>query len=306
MRQPAAPRRQGPALASLASLAALAAAAALLAGCSGSAGPAEQSDGSASPSEPRTAVTPSTAPPKAAKPGSVAAVGDSITRGFDACELLSDCPEVSWVTGTDKRVDSFASRLGTGTGDTWNLARSGARMADLPGQVGQAVAKKPDLIAVLMGANDACSRSTEAMTPVADFRADFESSLKTVHTEAPDAQVLVASIPDLERLWEIGRRQEEAKQVWAFGICPSMLARPDSDAEPDRARRAEVGKRVDEYNEVLETACAEYNACRFDGGAVHRYEFTERDLSPLDWFHPSVRGQATLARILYGVAFRKG
>ena len=37
--------------------------------------------------------------------------GDSITRGFDACTVLSDCPEVSWATGAATEVDSLAVRL---------------------------------------------------------------------------------------------------------------------------------------------------------------------------------------------------
>ncbi len=41
-------------------------------------------------------------------PTSMAAVGDSITRGFDACTVLSDCPEVSWATGSDTKVKSLA------------------------------------------------------------------------------------------------------------------------------------------------------------------------------------------------------
>lgn len=44
-------------------------------------------------------------------PASIAAVGDSITRGFDACSVLADCPEVSWVTGNDPAVRSLAARL---------------------------------------------------------------------------------------------------------------------------------------------------------------------------------------------------
>ncbi|MGG8406484.1 SGNH/GDSL hydrolase family protein, partial [Streptomyces sp. 12297] len=38
------------------------------------------------------------------QPSSIAAVGDSITRGFDACSVLADCPEASWATGNDPAV----------------------------------------------------------------------------------------------------------------------------------------------------------------------------------------------------------
>ncbi len=54
---------------------------------------------------------------------------------------------------------------------------------------------------VMAGANDACRATAAAMTPVADFRAQFEEALRTLRTELPRTQVYVASIPDLKRLW---------------------------------------------------------------------------------------------------------
>lgn len=248
------------------------------------------------------------------RPRSVAAMGDSISRGFDACSVLADCPEVSWVTGTDKRVDSLAARLtpktaaagrqkGETVGNSWNLAKSGAKMADLPGQVGKAVAKKPELVTILMGANDACRDSTDQMTPVSDYRRDLDRSLDTLHRKLPDTRVLVASIPDLQQLWKVGRKNPLAKAVWKLGICPSMLNNPDSMGSADKARRAAVGKRVDEFNDVLKSSCTKYPTCTFDGGAVHRYKFSLGQLSPWDWFHPSVRGQAELASIMYKAEF---
>jgi hypothetical protein len=143
------------------------------------------------------------------------------------------------------------------------------------------------------------------MTPVADFRREFRTSLEALDRGLPRARVLVGSIPDLERLWAVGRRNPLAKTVWRLGICPSMLSRPDSMAAADRARRAAVDRRVDAYNDVLRDTCARYPSCTFDGGAVHDYRFSMWQLSPWDWFHPSVRGQAQLAEILYRAAFRR-
>jgi lysophospholipase L1-like esterase len=106
-------------------------------------------------------------------PDSIAAVGDSITRGFDACNVLSDCPTVSWATGSDASVDSLAVRLlgRTGAaGHSWNYAVTGARMADVPAQMARAARRRPELVTVMAGANDACRPTTRQMTPVADFR----------------------------------------------------------------------------------------------------------------------------------------
>ncbi|MFF1272826.1 SGNH/GDSL hydrolase family protein [Streptomyces marokkonensis] len=235
-------------------------------------------------------------------PDSVAAVGDSITRGFDACSVLTDCPEVSWATGGSEQVDSLAVRLLGRAGAaerSWNHAVTGARMADLPGQMAQAVRRGPELVAVMAGANDACRDTTSAMTPVADFRADFREAMRTLREALPKAQVYVASVPDLKRLWSQGRTNPLGKQVWKLGVCPTMLGDADALDAAATQRRETVRKRVEDYNEVLEEVCAEDRRCRFDGGAVYEYRFGTEQLSQWDWFHPSVDGQAKLAEIAY-------
>lgn len=235
-------------------------------------------------------------------PSSVAAVGDSITRGFDACTVLSDCPEASWATGSSASVDSVAVRLLGKTGAaerSWNYAETGARMADLPGQIGRAVTRRPQLLTVMVGANDACRASTSAMTSVAGFRADFEDSLKTLRRALPKTQVYVASVPNLKRLWSQGRTNPLGKQVWKLGICPSMLGDADALDKAATRRRDTVQDRVEAYNKVLEQVCATDERCRFDGGAVYDYRFGTDELSHWDWFHPSKEGQARLAAIAY-------
>ena len=235
-------------------------------------------------------------------PRSIAAVGDSITRGFDACTVLSDCPEVSWATGTSSDVDSLAVRLLGRTQAaerSWNYAMTGARMADLPGQMAQAATRRPQLVTVMAGANDACRASTSAMTSVESFRADFEDALSTLRESLPKTQVYVASVPNLKRLWSQGRTNPLGKQVWKLGICPSMLDDADALDSAATLRRNTVQKRVEAYNTVLREVCAKDRRCRFDDGAVYDYRFGTEQLSRWDWFHPSVNGQARLAEIAY-------
>ncbi|WP_189985434.1 SGNH/GDSL hydrolase family protein [Streptomyces capoamus] len=235
-------------------------------------------------------------------PASIAAVGDSITRGFDACTVLSDCPEVSWATGSDARVDSLAVRLLGVAGaarHSWNYAVTGARMADLPEQMERAAARGPQLVTVMVGANDACRSSASAMTSVADFRADFEEALGTLRSSLPKTQVYVASVPNLKRLWSEGRTNMLGKQVWKLGICPSMLADADDLTRAAAVRRDSVQQRVVAYNKVLREVCARDHRCRFDDDAVYDYRFGTDQLSQWDWFHPSTDGQARLAEIAY-------
>ncbi|CAM5737310.1 SGNH/GDSL hydrolase family protein OS=Streptomyces tendae OX=1932 GN=GUR47_10520 PE=4 SV=1 [Streptomyces tendae] len=265
------------------------------AGCDAGGGGSPAPSGSAS-------KRPKPAPVWDTSPASVAAVGDSITRGFDACAVLSDCPEVSWATGSSAKVDSLAVRLlgkAGAAGHSWNYAVTGARMSDLTAQVKRAAEREPQLVAVMAGANDACRSTTGAMTPVADFRAQFEEAMATLRKRLPKAQVYVSSIPDLKRLWSQGRTNPLGKQVWKLGLCPSMLGDADSMDAAATLRRNTVRDRVTDYNEVLREVCAKDRRCRTDDGAVHAFRFGTDQLSHWDWFHPSVDGQARLAEIAY-------
>lgn len=239
-------------------------------------------------------------------PASVAALGDSITRGFDACKPLSDCPEVSWATGSRTGVGSIAHRL-TATAPatrSWNLAGTGARVSDLRAQAQAAAAHRPAMVTVLIGANDACASGLSRMTPVADFRSDFGAAMAYLHKALPSSQILVASIPDLQRLWSVGRSNVLGKQVWKLGLCPTMLDDPDSQSAAATSRRTAVRDRVVAYNKVLGQVCGQYERCRYDGGAVFGYRFGTDELSTWDWFHPNEKGQEQLAALLAAVAFR--
>ncbi|MCP3821212.1 SGNH/GDSL hydrolase family protein [Streptomyces sp. A3M-1-3] len=269
-----------------------------LAGCEGAGDQGSGRQASAAGGRPSPKPTPRWDP----SPGSIAAVGDSITRGFDACSVLSDCPEASWATGTDAQVRSLASRL---LGDSvvstrsWNYARTGARMADLAAQMKIAVENRPELVTVMVGANDACRDSVAAMTPVADFRAGFEAAMKALRGELPKAQVYVTSVPDLKRLWSQGRGNPLGKQIWKLGICRSMLGDAEATDGAAGARRDAVQQRVMEYNQALGDMCRKDLYCRYDGGAVFAYRFTGEQLSHWDWFHPSKNGQNRLAEMAY-------
>ncbi|MER7619976.1 SGNH/GDSL hydrolase family protein [Streptomyces sp. NPDC126503] len=282
-----------------------------LSGCSAGAGRPPAAVTGTAPSATGTAPAPRAAaspPPEPARapwlgsPVSVAAVGDSITRAYDACGVLADCPEASWATGTDPAVNSLALRLlgpARVTTHSWNLARSGSRMVELPEQMARAAAHRPALVTVMTGANDACRKTPDLMTPVEDFRFFFETALARLREESPRTRVYVASVPDLMRLWSTGRLSPMAREVWKLGVCGSMLADPQDGGPAAERRRARVQERVRAYNEVLAEVCAKDRLCRYDGGAVFRFRFDGAQLSPWDWFHPSRDGQARLAELAY-------
>jgi lysophospholipase L1-like esterase len=239
----------------------------------------------------------------------MASLGDSITRGFNACGFYFDCVDRSFSTGGAATVASHYVRIRTRspgiTGRAYNDARSGAKAADMPGQADRAVSQRVEYVTLLIGANDACTASEATMTSVPAFRASIDATLGKLRAGLPGARVAVVSIPDLKRLWAAGKDNSSARSTWStFRICQSMLANPSSTAAADEARRNRVRQRVADYNAQLAAACAAYGAnCRFDGNAVFSYPFSLAQVSTWDYFHPNSSGQQVLADISYRATF---
>jgi hypothetical protein len=234
----------------------------------------------------------------AGPPATVAALGDSITRAFNTDWIpFRDGPSYSWATGS--HVPSPARRLGA---RSYNDAKDGARMRDLPAQAARAVDQQATDVMILMGANDLCHRGVTDMTTVARFHSDFEATMTTL--AATSARIEVLSVPDLYRVWQLEKGRFLARTAWRFThACPALLAHPTSTAPADVARRLLVRRRELGFNRVLATVCAEYAQCRFDGGAVFRTRFGRGDISSRDFFHPSRSGQATLAQVAWWATF---
>jgi lysophospholipase L1-like esterase len=250
---------------------------------------------------PPAAVAAVPAPPL---PDSMAAIGDSITQAVDVCCFFGNWPGHSWSTG-NVPLDGIAShyeRLRAQNpairGHRWNNAVSGAQMADAPGQARSTVGQGAEYVTILMGANDLCGWDG-TLTPTATFRAQFTETLDILRTGLPASHVFVASIPNLYQLWSILRTNPVAQTVWqAAGICPSMLNFFNSPAD----RQAVIDREV-ELNQVLESVCATWSNCRFDNYLTFNYAFTRSMVSKLDYFHPSLSGQATLSTLTWNASW---
>jgi lysophospholipase L1-like esterase len=243
-------------------------------------------------------------------PDSMAAAGDSITRAFNSGVIpWTEAPWNSWSTGSSSIVQSHYRRILSANPAiflrNFNDARSGAKMAELSRQVLLVNLQHVDYVTVLMGANDACASSETAMTPVADFQAQYETALAQLAAGSPQAYMYVVSIPDVYRLWLLFHENPNARFAWRLtGFCKSMLANPGSTAPADMARRQRVRQRIIAYNTVLANGCALYLRCHFDGDAVFEYPFQPKDVSKADYFHPSREGQRVLAEITWLAGFR--
>ncbi len=242
-------------------------------------------------------------------PSSMASLGDSITRAFNACGWYVDCPSRSWSTGDSTNVNSHYRRILAKnpaiSGRNYNDSRTGAKAADLAGQARTAVGQAPQYVTILMGANDACTSSESTMTPVSTFRSQVNSALATLKSGVPTAKLLIVSIPNIKRLWQIGKDNSSARSAWdGFNICQSMLANPTSTAPEDEARRNRVLQRVVDFNTQLAQACTAYGSnCRYDGNAVFNYPFVLSQVSGWDYFHPNTSGQNVLADVSYRAGY---
>jgi lysophospholipase L1-like esterase len=179
-------------------------------------------------------------------------------------------------------------------GHNYNVSVSGARMRNAPAQAATAVSKRPRYVTILMGANDLCTSSSGTMTSVEDYRSQFRQTLQTLSAGLPgNARIFVSSIPDVYQLWQLYHDDPTARWVWDIAdICQSLLA-PERTEEQRQAFR----ERNAAFNTVLQQECAAQTRCRFDGNAVFNFQFSRSHVSSLDYFHPSLSGQAELARI---------
>ena len=242
------------------------------------------------------------APPASAAtaPTVLASTGDSITRAFDVSSstAFKDAPPLSWSTGTDSRVTSVLAHLGGTTKVTpYNDAATGKKMIDLDGQLRSAAAQGADGVTVLMGANDLCTSSASTMTAASTFRSQFQTALSDFFAARPGATVAVSSIPNIYNLWSVLHTSSSARFTWAvLGECRSMLASSNTEAQ-----RQLVVAREALDNQALADVCATFasQGCHWDGLAVYNTRFSASQISTVDYFHPNIAGQNTLASVAW-------
>ncbi len=238
-------------------------------------------------------------------PDSMAATGDSITTAFDVnwSGVLQSTPQDSWSTGTNSSVDSVYSRILAAnpaiSGHEYNDAVPGATMSALNGQVEQAASQGVQFLTVEMGANDVCTSSVGDMTSTATFQSEFHTALTNFTSADPGAHILVASIPNIYQLYEDEHSNFLAELEWnVFGICSDMLS-----VSATSAQRQQIVTQEQADNQALGTVCAQFSQCLFDNDAIYNVSFSSSDVSNVDYFHPSVGGQAELAAVAWSAGY---
>jgi lysophospholipase L1-like esterase len=230
-------------------------------------------------------------------------LGDSMSLGVNACGHSGVCEQASWAMGTDSEVDSLAARIGKVVGRAPKIANgavNGGTVATMLTTAPRVIAAKPQLVVVLIGANDACRPSVDEMTPATQFQADYARLIDELGAALPTAHILALSVPDLNRLWQLGHGVAPVAAAWSKAPnCRSLLGNAASTAPADVERRAAVGELVDQYDSAIQRVCAQHRNCIWDGGAVHSHGFTSDEISHVDFFHPSAAGQAQIARLAW-------
>ena len=242
------------------------------------------------------------APVRPALPGSMAAIGDSITQAFDDCCSFGPHPQDSWSTGDGYPANGIESHYArilamnpSIAGHAYNESVPGARVADTESQAQMAVAQGAQYVTILIGADDVCTGTIASMTPTAAFQAAFQTTMSTLASGLPaGSHIFVSSIPDIYELWSVLHTNPVAQAIWSLGICQSMLSTANTEAQ-----RQQVLAQVVVDNAVLGQVCGQYANCRWDGGATFDYQFSPSDVSTIDYFHPSQTGQAVLAGLTW-------
>ncbi len=269
-----------------------------------------------------------------ALPTKQANAGDSISQGFGANGWPGDHRNLSWVQGSDERVNSTASRLQATISGFTQEAESvtGAELVggedNFAAQASRMCAQtvKPTRVRVLLGANDVCNRSrsnnsdaTANMYSLSTWTNGLRAGLDQLAQCLPPRSVVqVLSVPRVDMLYEAGHD----KSLWChWGVWPLAGICRIVTAEGNVSRRQQIGARVDQYNDIIASEIEAYGsnangrnprgvgfqtdwvgsmATGHENTSVGTFRFTEDDINGVDCFHPNVAGQARIACLAWG------
>jgi lysophospholipase L1-like esterase len=232
-------------------------------------------------------------------PHSIAALGDSLTRGYGSDGSVGDVPSNSWATGGNPAVYSeylrVLARDGGVSGHLGNYAQSGSNMAATLAQSDSAISQNAEFVTIWSGTNDVCRPDVSQMTAVADYQSQFNSTLSKLSSALPNAQILVASIPNWYAFWQAFQSDPNAQNAWNLynDRCNDLFGPQASDAD-----RLAISQSIQNLNNILSQTCANFSNCVYDNGAVYNLSFQPGDLT-YDYFHLSVSGQAKIAAALW-------
>jgi lysophospholipase L1-like esterase len=281
--------------------------------------PAASATPTAAPSDspmpaPTAGATPAATLATPPLPAMLATIGDSYTQAWSVSPSYKrDHPGFSWAVGTAKGDGVFSLRerfaaLGDRlTGGVVDAATSGKKMSDAARQARAVVAAAAKLahgstvyVTFELGINDLCDIPT---TDPATFQAQLLEATGTLESGLPaGSRILMLSIPDYSHFRTITQADARARAMFnqpAYSqTCAPFLG---SDTQLTMAAAQQL---MATYNSILAQACAQIEAndgsagklhCRTDPALLSEKDFTIKDLSTVDYFHPSLSGQGKMA-----------
>lgn len=257
--------------------------------------------------------------PGQAQPKRLYSTGDSITRAFDA-NLPADNLNNSWVNGYYgfweqlfglPNVKSHNQRISANFGSSGRInviaAVNGARIDDLATQAAGAAGRNVTYATVMLGGNDVCRDSIADLPTDAQIEADFRAGMATLLAQTPsNATIQVVGIPNIKRLYDIGQNKEalgiaDCEVLWAATVlgfpCGSMLSPFNTEADRLYVQSRNIG-----YNSILRAVTQELDAANPEFifyADSFAFDFVENEISNIDCFHPSWRGERTLSREIW-------
>ena len=269
-----------------------------------------------SPATPPTNSSASATPTPAAPqlPALLGAIGDSYSQAWSVSPAyLRDHPQFSWVVGTDKNdgVTSLLERVRAlgGSPEVVDAATSGKKMDDAPRQASLVVAAAKKLgpgktayVTFELGTNDICA-SPDFMTDPATFTAQLQSAIGTLRAGLPaGSRILMLPVPDFPHFRDITQASAAARDLLALPANLNRCAPYLGTSSPSALIKA--NDYLAQYDAGIKAACDDIEAneaatgrlyCTYNVGLLADSDFTIDDLSTVDYFHPSLSGQAKMA-----------
>jgi lysophospholipase L1-like esterase len=241
----------------------------------------------------------------------LAAIGDSYSQAYSVSpNYLRDHAQFSWVVGTARNdgVLSLLERfkaLGA-TPAVVDAATSGKKMVDAQRQAEQVIEAAQALgggtayVTFELGTNDLCD---DPKTPLSDFTAQLQAAIGTLQAGLPaGSRLLMEPLPDFRHFRDITQADPAARaaflQVKNSARCAPFLGTDSPATIPDAEAILAA------YDGALKAACDQVNTaagasgrlhCTYDEALLSDRDFVIGDLSTVDYFHPSLSGQAKMA-----------
>jgi lysophospholipase L1-like esterase len=234
------------------------------------------------------------------QPYVVGALGDSISAGFNALRY-GDNRDLSWSGGLDAGglVQSHARRIKSLLGDrnvvVVNEAFVGAESYQLPRQASRLLRVKPDYVTIAIGANDVCTWYEDYLPKLELYQKHLKGVINQIIAANSNVKIVLAPVPSIPLMYDLGSQRAGCQAKWdTMGVCKPLLAK---DRTPEQ--RLEFVSRYRHLNQVIAEIAGLYPANIRFASALSESVFDVSMISPLDCFHPSIKGHNLISELSF-------